>query len=756
MKCHQTFKSGRVSEGELKYSYFICFFVFLILPPFSSPGWANTVKYELVIRNEKVNLSGKKDVDFALTVNGRIPAPTLEFTEGDDAEILVKNEVQKEEVSIHWHGILLPPEEDGVAYSNTPPIHPGASRLFKFKIRQNGTYWYHSHTAVQEQKGVYGAFIIHPRKKIIIYDKEAVVLISDWSDENADQILRNLRKSGDYYLYKKKSIRSYIGAIRAGGLASHLYNEWSRMGGMDLSDVGYDAFLINGRRDSQLLTAEPGERIRLRIINAGASSYFYISLAGLPMTVISADGVNVQPVRAKELLLGMAETYDVLFTVPERKNYELRATAQDITGFASTWIGTGEKVASINKPMPYLYTKMDHSMATDSGGMNHESHGTHSQPTSHEQHKNHDHHEQHEQQEEPIDWSTQSGAILNQNSALVEIESGNSSVDTLTVDSLRSLKPTAFPKELSEGGRAHDIKLVLGGDMSRYIWYINGKVIYEDRWIFINKGEVVRFNVVNETMMHHPIHFHGHFFRVINENGVYSPLKHTVDIPPHGSRFIEFYANEPGQWMLHCHNLYHMKTGMARFVRYNGFKLAPDMVANEEGDPHMHDHIYPYARIEVAGYRSGVNLKLMRTWEEIDFDFESSGDRRNFLFGQERETSGGIYYRYRGSSFFNFFAGGSLYKEKRYGIVGMGYLLPMSVDSSLSVNQEKVFRLSLEKRFQWTQHVFSQADVVWHSRVNEARDIEYKVSLMYEPSWTWAAGLMITEGGFDVGVQVQF
>ena len=155
---------------------------------------AKIVRYDLTVRNEKINLSGKNVVDFALTVNGGIPAPTLEFTEGDDAEILVKNEIPDEEVSIHWHGILLPPEEDGVPYVNTPPIHSGASRLFKFRIRQNGTYWYHSHTGIQEQKGVYGAFVIHPKKRALSYDKDAVLVVSDWSDENADQILRNLRK----------------------------------------------------------------------------------------------------------------------------------------------------------------------------------------------------------------------------------------------------------------------------------------------------------------------------------------------------------------------------------------------------------------------------------------------------------------------------------------------------------------------------------------------------------------------------------
>ncbi len=780
-------------------------------------AFAKTVRYELVVRNEKVNMSGKKEVDFALTVNGGIPAPTLEFTEGDDAEILVKNEIGNEEVSIHWHGILLPPEEDGVAYVNTPPIHPGTSRLFKFKIRQNGTYWYHSHTTVQEQKGVYGAFIIHPKKDVVKADKEAVVVLSDWSDENSDQIVRNLRKDGDYYLYKKDSMRSYIGAIKAGGLKNHLYNEWTRMGGMDLSDVGYDAFLINGKRDSQLLVAHPGEKVRIRIINAGASSYFYVSLAGLPMTVISADGVDIEPIQTKELLMGMAETYDVLFTVPpDHKNYELRATVQDVTGYASAWIGMNEKVPAPNKPLPDMYALMDHGShggghggheghggASGSGHEGHGGHEGHSQPTaetdphaghtghsdakatgheghgSHMNHGGHDHHmemdhsmhgahaghmmknktakksspPEKEKPLGPIDWSTQSDAMLRQNGAPRNLNAQGPVLETLTVDSLKSIQPTTFPKD----AKVHDVKLVLDGDMERYIWHINGKAIHEDRLLMINKGEVVRFTFVNETMMHHPMHFHGHFFRVINENGEYSPLKHTVDVPPHQTRTIEFFSNEPGQWMLHCHNLYHMKTGMARVVRYNDFKLTPEMVHNDAHDPHLHDHIYTYGMLEAASNHAQGQFKLMRTWDELDLRIETAEiDGKNFRFGKDWETEGDLYYRRWFNKFFNVFGGGSLYHEEGFGTVGVGYILPMLIESAVSVNHEGKFRFDIEKRLQWTKSVFSDVEFTWRPDWGGERDTEYEVSLMYGPAWNWAAGFMLTEKSVGVGAQIQF
>ncbi len=732
---------------------------------------AKTVKYELVIENKPMNMSGKKTVDFALTVNGGIPAPTLEFTEGDDAEILVVNKLKNEEVSIHWHGLLLPPEEDGVAYVNTPPIHGGTSRLFKFKIRQNGTFWYHSHTAVQEQKGVYGAFVIHPKKKAFVYDKDAILVLSDWSDENADQIVRNLRKDGDYYLYKKDSIRSYAGAVRAGRLKSHLSNEWSRMGGMDLSDVGYDAFLINGKRDSQLLTAHPGEKIRLRIINAGASSYFYVGM-GVPMQVISADGVDIKPVMANELLIGMAETYDVLFTVPEHKNYEIRATVQDVTGFASAWIGMGDKVPAPKKSLPDMYASMDHSgghgdshsgheghsMKADHAHSGHADHADHSAHAGHADHSAHANHAAHSKpkvakNEGPIDWSTQSDAQLRQNAASRDLSVAEKPIETLSVDDISALQPTTFPKD----AKVHDVKLVLGGDMERYIWHINGKAIHQDRLLMINKGEVVRFTFQNDTMMHHPMHFHGHFFRVINKNGDRSPLKHTVDVPPHASRTIEFFTNEPGQWMLHCHNLYHMKTGMARVVRYNDFKLTPEMEANDKLDPHLHDHLYTHTQLEAASNHAKAGFRLMRTWDEIELEVESANiDGKNFSFGEDWEIEGDLVYRRWFSNFFNIFGGGTLYDEEGFGTIGVGYILPLLIETQVSVNHEGRVRLDVEKRFQWTKNVFSDVDFTWRPDWDGERDTEFEVSLMYGPSWTWSAGLMFTEKSAGVGAQFQF
>lgn len=696
---------------------------------------AKTVRYELTLKNEKLNLSGKKAVDFALTVNGGIPAPILEFTEGDDAEILVKNRIQNQEASIHWHGILLPSEMDGVPHVNSPPIKSGEDFTFKFKIRQHGTYWYHSHTMTQEQEGVYGALIIHPKKKTIAYDKDVVVVLSDWADESGESIIKNLRKDGDYYLHKKGTMRSWLGAIQAGKLGIYLGNEWTRMGGMDFSDVGYDAFLMNGKRESQLVTAHPGEKIRLRIINAGASSYFHVALGQSPMKVISADGVDIEPIYAKELLMGMAETYDVLFQVPDHKNYELRATCQDGTGSASGWIGMGEKTPAPVKPFPDLYAAMDHSAHAghaEHAELNaHSEHSVHAAPSADQHHHDHHHHHAAPPQQPTV------------------------AVETLSVDDLKSPTTTAFPKT----AKLHDVKLVLGGDMERYIWHINNKAIHEDRTILINEGDVVRFTFENTTMMHHPMHLHGHFFRVLNKNGDFSPLKHTVDVPPHMSRTIEFLANEPGEWMLHCHNLFHMNTGMARVVKYSSFTPSHEVAHIQDQDHHLHDPWFFYGNAEAASNHAQANLRLSQTWNEVSARIEGRNTAgKNFSLGDPWEVEGDLLYHRWFDQYFHLIGGGTVFDEEASAVAGFGYLLPMLIETHALVDHRGKFRIDLEKRFQWTKSIFTDVDMVW--RPNQAHkkghDFEYEISLMYGPTWSWAAGLMLTDQNIGAGVQVQF
>lgn len=773
---------------------------------------AKTVQYELVAENKPVNLSGKKSVNFAITLNGSIPSPTLEFTEGDEAVIILRNNIPNEELSVHWHGLLLPPEMDGVPYVNTPPIPPGQSYTFRFKLRQHGTYWYHSHTATQEQKGVYGAFIIHSKVKSTEHDKEAVVVVSDWTDENPDQVVKNLRKDGEYYTFKKNTMRSYLGAIQAGGLKNHLSNEWSRMGGMDLSDVGYDAFLINGKKDAQLLEAHPGERVRLRIINASASTYFYISLAGLPMKVVSADGTDIVPISAKEILMGMAETFDVIFTVPDHKNYELRATAQDVSGFASGWIGMGEKVASPAKPAPDPYASMSmdmdmgvgghagHGGAPDAGQMNHQGlkmssetqnvhqgHGAkqmaplnseEAQKQSHGNHQMVPPKPSTKEKSKPAEMSHQGhmmpdtqgsmGASVKDTSPDSEDgteqakmfqsvqaqskrkggadESTVKSVETLSTDDIRSPVNTELPKNTP----VRELKFVLGGDMERYIWYIDGKTIAQDYRVTIKEGEIVRMTFVNDTMMHHPFHLHGHFFRVLNPQGSFSPLKHTVDIPPHGSRTIEFYANEPGDWMLHCHNLYHLKTGMARVVSYADFKPRPEMQAFQKQDPHLHDHLYYDGRVEVSTNHAQADFRVQRTWDALETRIETRE------YDPIEETEGDLLYRRWFGRFFSVFGGATYFQDFEQdptrAVLGASYTLPMLVETSLFVDHKGDLRLDIEKRFQWTKYIFSDVEVTFRQDV----DTEFEITLMYANTWSWAAGFMFTEDSAGLGAEYKF
>ncbi|HRO66874.1 MAG TPA: multicopper oxidase domain-containing protein, partial [Pseudobdellovibrionaceae bacterium] len=364
------------------------------------------------------------------------------------------------------------------------------------------------------------------------------------------------------------------------------------------------------------------------------------SLGRLPMKVIAADGVDIDPIVTNEILIGMAETYDVLFTSPEHKNYELRATAQDVTGFASAWIGMGEKVPAVSKPLPDLYAPMDHgSHGNASAHSAHAGHSDHSDHSSHHGHSMAHGTNSHEEASAHAGHHTAAGPSSSSD-AVVPLPKAE--VETLTVDHLKAKEKTSFPGP----HEIHDVKLVLDGDMERYVWHLNGKAIFEDRNIVIRENDVVRFTFQNETMMHHPMHLHGHFFRVLNANGDRSPLKHTVDVPPHQTRVIEFLANEPGEWMLHCHNLYHMKTGMARVVKYSTFAPKPEVAAHQAHDPHLHDHVYFYGRARVATNAAEGSLRLSQTWNQLDLRVESTKSGSRGFEGEGRwGTEGDLFYR---------------------------------------------------------------------------------------------------------------
>lgn len=488
------------------------------------------VRYELNITDTVVNYTGKTRP--AIAVNGMIPMPTLYFTEGDTAEVVVTNHMHHE-TSIHWHGLLLPNEQDGVPYLTTAPILPHDTHTFRFVIRQHGTYWYHSHTMLQEQVGMYGAIVIYPRDRKP--ERDAVLLLSDWSDMDPDQIERGLHFATDWFMIRKNAVQSYGEALVAGQLGTKLENEWKRMHAMDVSDVYYERFLVNGRSDASYPDVRKGEKLRLRVINGSSSSYFWLQYGGGKFRVVATDGVDVEPVEIDRLIVGVSESYDVEITIPDDgRSYGFTATAEDRTGSVTAWFGQGEHVAPTKLPVLDYFAgmRMMNDMMTTGGNL-------------------HD---------------------MGMNMSLQKMDMNNvmyreryDTLVTLHYGMLRSPVKTLLPD-----APITEYRFELTGNMNRYVWTVNNRVISEHDKILIRSGQNVRIVITNNSMMRHPMHLHGHFFRVLNGQGDYSPLKNVIDIMPMETDTIEFNASEGyGDWYFHCHILYHMMAGMGRIFSYD-------------------------------------------------------------------------------------------------------------------------------------------------------------------------------------------
>jgi len=684
---------------------------------FCMQSWAHgkDVEYDLYIDYQEVNYSGTP-VE-AMTINNNIPGPTIEVDEGDIVQIRVHNRMDVE-TSIHWHGILLPNKEDGVPYLTTPPIMPHSMHLFRFPIIQSGTYWYHSHTGLQEQRGVYGGIVIHPKEKKIDVDREYVLVLSDWTDEDPNEVMRTLKRGSEYYSLQKGSGQNVYGMIQNKAIINALKRSLIRMPPMDISDVAYDAFLINGKKES-LLTAHPGEKIRLRIINAAASTYFYLQYAGKPMQVISADGLDVQPVDLDPLLIAIAETYDVLVTMPQTGgSIEFRATAQDGSGSSSVFLGDGKKIKTLDIPKPNLYT-MDHGhdMSMMGGKMD----PGHDMSMEKPDQENKKMHMGHNAEAKAMPHSM--GHDMPMPKAQSEMHHGNMDMSSSKKET-RPLAPydqlkSPHPTSLDSTHPLREITLTLTGDMERYVWSFDNKVLTETDMINIRHGENVRITFVNTTMMHHPLHFHGHFFRVINQHGEYSPCKHTVDIAPMATQVIEFYANEEKDWFLHCHILYHMKAGMARVVHYEGTEVDSDVLAARKmkGNFLTHDPWFAWGdadiltnmtegRVVAAATRHTLSLEWEKDWTEEEFEVTSS-------------------YGYYFTRFFTAFGGMHTTDEDLRGIIGLHYLLPFLIEATGWVDTEGESRVTLEKSIDLT------------SRLTLSGESQYDT----EESWEWAIAL---------------
>ena len=525
----------------------------------------NVVRYDLHVRDTIVNFSEKEKR--AIAVNGQILMPTLTFTEGDTAEIHVYNHL-KESTSLHWHGLYLPNKEDGVPYLTQMPIEPGAEFVYRFPIIQSGTHWYHSHSGLQEQIGMYGSLVLKKKESDPTFRKgiddipQVPIILSEWTDYKPENVHRMLHNASDWFAIKKGTTQSYTEAIKEGHFKTKLTNEWKRMLAMDVSDVYYDKFLINGQNESQLSQFKGGDKVRLRISNGGASSYFWLKYAGGKMTVVANDGNDVEPVEVDRLIIGVSETYDVMVTIPvENTSYEFLATPEDRTKSTSIYIGKGIK--QLISPMPKLKyfegMKMMNDMMNMDGTMN----------------------------DMGMDMSLQkmdmnavmypeiTGMKMDKKKVEINmdsekdhsnhvINSTTSDIVTLNYSMLKSPTKTTLPKEAS----VRELRFELTGNMNRYVWSMDNVVLSETDKILIKKGEIVRITIYNNSMMRHPMHLHGHDFRVLNGHGDYAPLKNVLDIMPMETDVIEFEANVEGDWFFHCHILYHMMAGMNRVFSY--------------------------------------------------------------------------------------------------------------------------------------------------------------------------------------------
>lgn len=586
----------------------------------------HTVIYHLYISDTLVNYTGRRR--HAIAVNGQLPGPTLEFTQGDTAEIHIHNEMMME-TSVHWHGLIVPNQYDGVSWLSGPPIRPMQTYVARFPLVQNGTYWYHSHTMLQEQIGLYGALIIRKRPgepepslsgNIEAPLPEEVVLFSDWTDEKPYEVNRSLHYATDWYAIKKHSTQDYAAAIKDHHLHTKLLNEWKRMLPMDVSDVAYNLFTVNGSREEERPVYKAGDKVRLRIINGGSSTYFWLQYAGGKISVIASDGKDVVPVDVDRLIVGPSETYDVLVTIPDKGSYQFRATAEDRSGFASLYLGAGDrKTLPTLPPLRYFEgMSMMNEMMTGSGRM------------------------------KPMNMRM-TNQTMDMNSVMypeMEDSSMNMNVGatmaggvTLNYGMLRSPTPTTLP-----AAPTRTLRFNLTGNMNRYVWSIDNKTVSETDEILIHRGENIRIILYNGTMMRHPMHLHGHFFRLLNGQGAYAPLKEVVDILPMETDTLEFAATESGDWFFHCHILYHMMSGMGRIFHYEGSPANPGLPDPQKALQKLYSddrEIRPTAKTSLESNGADGEAMLADTRYRFQTEWRLGTDSRK---GYESESHLGRYF----------------------------------------------------------------------------------------------------------------
>ena len=535
-----------------------------------------------------------------------------------------------------------------------------------------------------------------------------------------------------------------LGAIQHDALEDYFKRSMTRMPAMDLSDIAYDRFLINGKPES-FIPAKPGDRVRVRLINASAMTYCFIEFAGGPVEIIAADGQDVRPLKQGRFLMAIAETYDVLVKVPAGGAYELRATAQDGTGKSSLFIGSGKRISTPDVPRPNVYQGMA------MGGMDM---GTMKMPmvaaAAEMDMAAMDHSKMPgmaaEAAQPQAPAPEMEGMKMPEKAMDMTVEGRPGS----PYESLRALRSTA----LSEGRPLREYTFRLQGDMIRYVWTLNGKTFDEADLINIRRGERVQFHFINETMMHHPMHLHGHFFRVLTQAGNLSPLKHTVDVPPMTSRTIEFAADEPGDWMMHCHMMYHLAVGMARVIHYEDGPANPYLMVGSGhsgmGISSMHDPVFFFGEVNAlsnmtegfAAFENNRNA-LTALWQvgwgkvdETDYEFDLT------------------YTRYL-DTFTNVFAGVEFSNSEagNRGIFGVRYILPFLIRSQAWVDSEGDFRVEIAQSIPLTSQlsIFTAADYDTGSKWESSAGLEYILGKRFSLLGQWHSDF-----GWGGGVSFRF
>jgi CopA family copper-resistance protein len=552
---------------------FISFLYFILI---SCNAFAGV--YNLTV--DEVTLNAGKLKKKAIGYNGSTPGPILRFKEGEEVTIHVKNNLSVP-TSIHWHGLILPFNQDGVPNISFPGIKPGETFTYKFPIVQSGTYWFHSHSGFQEPDGAYGAIVIEAKKREpFVYDRDYVIQLTDAHAHSGDRIMRNLKMMPDYYNRQQETVADFFKETKKFGVKNTVADRtaWGSMRMMktDIEDVQGFVPLINGKaaKDNWTGLFTKDEKIRLRFINSSAMTYFDIKIPGLKMTVVAADGKNVQPVSVDELRIAVAETYDVIVRPAEEKAYTIFAASMARTAYARATLaprlGMEGKVPTLGEKPTLTMADMG-GMHGDHGSMDHSKHNMKGMDHSKHNMKGMDH-SKHNMK--GMDHSKHNMKGMDHSKMMTQVKldpfyapgsglmpKADNGGKFLSYQDLKTQKP------LYEYRKANrEIEIRLTGNMDRYIWSINGKKYEDAEPITLQLGERVRFKFVNETMMSHPMHLHGMWTILDTGAGKWNPIKHTVSIAPGTTVYTETEVDAPGQWAFHCHLSYHAGSGMFRKI----------------------------------------------------------------------------------------------------------------------------------------------------------------------------------------------